>query len=410
MNPSSSTPLGLQPWLWVLCTVVSVTSVVRLVESLGGPGWALVLAGVAVGGFFVLYALRVRRMMRTLQNLQETLAASLVDTGVHKEEIGTLTGEGLVLTDLQSLSYWAGERSPAETFAHIPSTRVREQLLHSQDFRIEGSDQEAVAVALELPGPYLYDVPLERIESVQAHLQEGIRQSGLQATLLPEPRRVSHRERFLRALGRNGGRFDLGLGYAYALPGKEAVLEYSTTRQGVPAFVTVRYSDEEVVRSTLEDTVLLVDNILVVGATPALDLWRARTSIDHTEDMLLVGDNVTGAATALQGRVTLQRQVLWENVAEDEVTLRGSQVLQWLQENDIEAHLFSRPHTDGFFLTEQVYNEGFGSITNAGGGVVGVVVAQSGTFPLISDWDEHGERVAHRVGLQPLKAPDEVTP
>jgi hypothetical protein len=113
----------------------------------------------------------------------------------------TLPSGSVVILDTGLLGMWCHDRDPI-----LPEGRYNAETTRSAnssiDFEIAGPDAERAGRAFDRQyhTRYLYDIPAHGIEQVQASFQQTLEEHGLDARLVPLPRRVSHRQRISNLL------------------------------------------------------------------------------------------------------------------------------------------------------------------------------------------------------------------
>jgi hypothetical protein len=129
-------------------------------------------------------------------------------------QLGTVTcpsGE-LVVVDTGYLGMWTGERSPSGLDPEILGLRIidtaRDAVEDGVDARIVGTQaEEAARLYDRQAGVWLYDIPGSRFEQMRQAFRDLCRQHGLDADLVAETQRVSHRDRVRRAAPVGGQEF-----------------------------------------------------------------------------------------------------------------------------------------------------------------------------------------------------------
>jgi hypothetical protein len=248
--------------------------------------------------------------------------------------------------------------------------------------------------------PHTYDVPAHLVSGVYAELSRSVLALNMRAEVVVEPVRVPHEVRAERSATLGGATFPIGHGTAFACrqPAAAAV-ELHHRGNGELDAVAVRFDPAPVLRSETAGVICPDSDILIIAAPAALDGWQEHTSRDGLADVAVYGADAAMAAAVFSGRLVDDEEAVWRNLTEAAATELATEISAWAVIHAAAAAWTVRPHSDEFFMLEQLDETRFAVLHRPGGVVVAVAVESQDTCVVASDWDADGRIVGYRLAL-----------
>ncbi|MFD0683505.1 hypothetical protein [Actinomadura fibrosa] len=328
--------------------------------------------------------------------------------------LGTITCPSgrLVVADTGYLGLWSGDAAPAmpaELLDGLPP-EARESVAHAVDLAVAGPDAERAARGFDRqPGRWLYDVPAHALEETVAAFEAHRRAHGLDARLVPEGRRVPHRERAERAAEAGGDGFTVHgvpMVVAAGLP-TDRELTVSAVRRDFGR-VGARW---DVVAVEVEDVPIFTFRRLgVVGVDAArlslidadgLAAWEHENPVDGRADVAFWGRSAGEAAAEFQapplGTPGEDGVYGWAGLDVPEAVRRARAVGAWVDAGPDRRLAYDfRPHSHHWQVLARVRaSEHEAGVIEVGGTRTMCLMTSwgDGLFPVHAEYGEDGRLV-----------------